>query len=187
MYFPLQAYVKWSAPYWWHMSTDFIFTCKLYKPCLQNAVYKIPLYLDYLFMRRRALNVFPYISLCKMKRTYGRSTPYHNTSHQRRAYKNICLTWGSYVCKTQRIPLHIHLPKSTPKENNCNQPVYCNHYTLYIKKDSEVLHSNTCHLPVSKRTSLVEMAVKWNNLWHDGRRMWICLPFQSTWFHLWFS
>jgi len=36
---------------------------------------------------------------------------------------------------------------------------------------------------------LVEMAVKWNNLWHDGCRMWcrICLPFQSTWFHLWFS
>jgi len=30
-------------------------------------MYEIPLYLDYLFMRRRALNVFPYISLCKMK------------------------------------------------------------------------------------------------------------------------
>jgi len=58
-----------------------------------------------------------------------------------------------------------------------------------MKQDSKVLHSNTRPRPVSKQTSLVEMAVKWNNLWHDGCRMWskICLPFRSTWFHLWFS
>jgi len=42
--------------------------CNLYKPRLKDAEYEIPFYLDYWFMRRRALNVFPYISLCKMKR-----------------------------------------------------------------------------------------------------------------------
>jgi len=31
---------------------------------------EILLYLDYWFMRRRALNVFPYLSLCKMKRPH---------------------------------------------------------------------------------------------------------------------
>jgi len=42
--------------------------CRFYKPCLKDAAYEIPLCLDYWFMRRRALNVFPYIILCKMKR-----------------------------------------------------------------------------------------------------------------------
>jgi len=36
--------------------------------CPKDAAYEIPLYLDYWFMRRRAFNVFPGISLCKMKR-----------------------------------------------------------------------------------------------------------------------
>jgi len=40
---------------------DFIFMCKLYKPCLKDAAYGISLYLDYWIMRRRAFNVFPYI------------------------------------------------------------------------------------------------------------------------------
>jgi len=40
------------------------------------------------------------------------------------------------------------------------------------QQDSKVLHNNTCPLPVSKQTSLVEMAVKWNNVWYDGCRMW---------------
>jgi len=41
--------------------------CKLYSPCLKDAVYEIPLHLEYWFTRRRVLHVFPYISLCKMK------------------------------------------------------------------------------------------------------------------------
>jgi len=45
---------------------DFIFMRKLCKQCLKDAAYGIPLHLDYWFMRR-ALNVFPYISLCKMR------------------------------------------------------------------------------------------------------------------------
>jgi len=48
-------------------SANLIFIRKLYEPCLQDAAYEIPLYLDYWFMRRTALNVFPYVSLSKMK------------------------------------------------------------------------------------------------------------------------
>jgi len=44
-----------------HFSADFIFTRKLYKPCLKDAAYEIPLHLDYWFTRRRILHVFPYI------------------------------------------------------------------------------------------------------------------------------
>jgi len=51
-----------------HFCADFIFMQKVYNPCLKDAAYKIPLYLDYWFMRRRAFNIFPYISLCEMKR-----------------------------------------------------------------------------------------------------------------------
>jgi len=40
---------------------------QIYKPWLKDAAYEIPLYLDDWFTRRRTLNVFPYISLCKMK------------------------------------------------------------------------------------------------------------------------
>jgi len=46
----------------------FYFMLWLYKPCLKDAAYEIPLYLDYWFMRRRAFNVFPCISLCQIKR-----------------------------------------------------------------------------------------------------------------------
>jgi len=67
MYFPIYAYVKSSAPYWGHFCADFIFMCKVYKPCLKDAAYEFLLYLDYWFMRRRAFNAFPYITLCKMK------------------------------------------------------------------------------------------------------------------------
>jgi len=47
----------------------FHFYAQVYKPCLKDAAYEIPLHLDNWFMRRRALNVFSYISLhvCKMK------------------------------------------------------------------------------------------------------------------------
>jgi len=41
--------------------------CELYKPCLKDAADEIHLHLDYWFMRRRGLHVFPYISLCKIK------------------------------------------------------------------------------------------------------------------------
>jgi len=53
-----------------HFSADFIFTCKLYKIDLKDAAYDIILHLDYWFTRKRGLHVhvFPYISLCKMKR-----------------------------------------------------------------------------------------------------------------------
>jgi len=37
---------------------------KLYKSCLKDAAYGIRLYLDYWFMKRTALNVYPYFSLC---------------------------------------------------------------------------------------------------------------------------
>jgi len=59
---------------------------------------------------------------------------------------------------------------------------------MKFEQDSEVLHSNTCPQPVSKQTSLLK-AMKWNNFWHDGSRICsrVCLPFRSTWFHLWFS
>jgi len=46
---------------------DYIFMCKLYKPCLKDVAHEIPLYLEYLFTRRRALYVLPYLSLCKTK------------------------------------------------------------------------------------------------------------------------
>jgi len=69
IYFPILVYVKCSAPYWGHFCTDFIFMHWLYKPCLKDAANEIPLYLDYWFMRKRALNRFTYISLCKMKRS----------------------------------------------------------------------------------------------------------------------
>jgi len=51
-----------------HFCADFILMHKLYKSFLKDAAYEIPLYLDHWFMRKRALNVFPYISLFKMKR-----------------------------------------------------------------------------------------------------------------------
>jgi len=35
-----------------------------------DAVYGFLLYFDYWFMRRRDFNVFPYISLCEMKRPW---------------------------------------------------------------------------------------------------------------------
>jgi len=38
---------------------------KLYKPCLKDAAYEAPLHLDYCLMRRKTLNVFPYISKVK--------------------------------------------------------------------------------------------------------------------------
>jgi len=41
---------------------------QVYKPCLKDAAYEIHLNLDYWFVRRRGLHVFPYISLCKKKR-----------------------------------------------------------------------------------------------------------------------
>jgi len=46
-------------------------TNKASKPCLKNVPYEIPLYLDYWFMKRRALNVFHKINLCKMKHPRG--------------------------------------------------------------------------------------------------------------------
>jgi len=57
----------------------------------------------------------------------------------------------------------------------------------YSKVLINVKQYMSLHIP--KQTSLLEMVVKWNNLWHDGCRMWsrICLHFQNTWFHLWFS
>jgi len=49
--------------------------CRVYfngtfnKPCLKDAAYEISLYLDYSwFARSRALNEYPHISLCKIKR-----------------------------------------------------------------------------------------------------------------------
>jgi len=50
---------------WGHFWVDFIFMRKLYKPYLQDAAYEIRL--DNSFVRRRALNVLPYICLCKMQ------------------------------------------------------------------------------------------------------------------------
>jgi len=51
-----------------HISADFILTRKLYKLCLKDAAYEILLHLDYWFTWKRGLPVFPYVSLCKMKR-----------------------------------------------------------------------------------------------------------------------
>jgi len=40
---------------------NILFLCaKVYTPCLKDAAYEIPLYLDYWFMRT-TLNVFPYM------------------------------------------------------------------------------------------------------------------------------
>jgi len=39
----------------------------VYKSCLKDYEYEIPLHLDYWFTRIRGLHVFPYISLCKLK------------------------------------------------------------------------------------------------------------------------
>jgi len=52
---------------------DFMDMSKLYKPCLPDVAYEIPLYmyLDHWFTRRRVLNVFPYKSLRKMKHPLG--------------------------------------------------------------------------------------------------------------------
>jgi len=46
---------------------NFILMHKLYKTCLKDAEYEISLYLDYWFTRRRTLNEFSNISLCKIK------------------------------------------------------------------------------------------------------------------------
>jgi len=67
MYFPIQAYVKLHTPKWSHFCADFFSMRKLNKAYLKDAAYKMFLYLDYLFMRRRAFNVFPSIFLCEMK------------------------------------------------------------------------------------------------------------------------
>jgi len=50
---------KMKRPLVGHFRADFICMRKVYKPCLQDAAKEIPLYLDYWFTRRRALNVFP--------------------------------------------------------------------------------------------------------------------------------
>jgi len=42
------------------------FMYKCYKPCLKYAFHEIPLYLDYCFMRRRALNVLSYKAYVKI-------------------------------------------------------------------------------------------------------------------------
>jgi len=52
-YFPILTYVKWNAPLWGHFWAEFIFMCKLYKPCPKDAVPQISEYLECQFMRRR--------------------------------------------------------------------------------------------------------------------------------------
>jgi len=52
MYFPINAYVKLSAPYWGHFCAEFIFMRKLYKPCPNDAVYQISEYFKCQFTRR---------------------------------------------------------------------------------------------------------------------------------------
>jgi len=40
---------------------------KLYKQYFKDVAYEINLHLNYWFMKRRGLHIFPYISLCKKK------------------------------------------------------------------------------------------------------------------------
>jgi len=80
--------------------------CILYKPCPKDAAYAFPLYLDYLFTRRRALNSFPYISLYKIKRPLvglflGRN--YFRAQYSQTMSKGCCMSnirvFGMLVCE----------------------------------------------------------------------------------------
>jgi len=69
MYFPI-ILCKMKRPLVGPFLADFIVMHKLNKPYPKDATYGISLYLEYWFTRRRALNVFPYLTLCKIQHPY---------------------------------------------------------------------------------------------------------------------
>jgi len=78
---------------------DLICMRKLYKPCLQDVAYEIPLYLDNWFMRGRAVDVFPHISLRPMKRPLVGSflRRFYFNAQSLQIMSTGCCIWNSFV------------------------------------------------------------------------------------------
>jgi len=64
-------------------------------------------------------------------------------------------------CTIQVRVLSVHSAQNHEMKISKDLSKFSHVCSLFDQQDSKVLHSNTRPLPVSKQTSLVEMAVKW--------------------------